>query len=298
MRGAARAAPFSFDRPLHLRKRAMATYAIGDVQGCYQALQRLLDLIRFDAAEDRLWFVGDLVNRGPDSLAALRFVQSLGEVALTLLGNHDLHLLAVAEGFARLKRDDTLDDILAAPDRDDLLDWLRHRPLMHYEAGCAMVHAGLLPAWSVTRALELAQEVEAQLRAPSYRSFLAKMYGNQPDRWDERLTGHDRLRIIVNAMTRMRVCTADGILEFAHKGKPAGMPAGYLPWFAVPGRRSRDTTVIFGHWSALGLVEEPNLYGLDTGCLWGRELTALRLDDRRLFQVDCRPPGKEKGRGR
>jgi bis(5'-nucleosyl)-tetraphosphatase (symmetrical) len=265
----------------------MATYAIGDLQGCYEPLQRLLDHIRFDPGRDRLWLVGDIVNRGPDSLATLRYVQSLGESALTLLGNHDLHLLTVAEGFAKLKRDDTLDDILAAPDREALLEWLRQRPLMHYEAGYAMVHAGLLPSWSVTRALELAAEVEAALRASSYRSFLARMYGNRPDRWDEGLTGHDRLRVIVNAMTRMRVCTADGAMEFVHKGKPGGLPKGYMPWFAVPNRRSLDTPVIFGHWSALGLVLEPNVAGLDTGCLWGRQLTALRLDDRQLFQVAC-----------
>jgi bis(5'-nucleosyl)-tetraphosphatase (symmetrical) len=266
----------------------MATYAIGDLQGCYEPLQRLLDRIRFDAARDRLWLVGDLVNRGPDSLATLRCVHALGEAALTLLGNHDLHLLAVAEGFAKLKRDDTLEDVLTAPDREVLLEWLRHQPLMHYEAGYAMVHAGLLPSWSVTHALELAAEVEAALRASNYRSFLARMYGNQPARWDEDLTGHDRLRVIVNAMTRMRVCTADGTMEFAHKGKPGGMPKGYLPWFAVPDRRSLDTTVIFGHWSALGLVLEPNVVGLDTGCVWGRQLTALRLEDRQLFQVECR----------
>ena len=266
----------------------MATYAIGDLQGCYEPLQRLLDRIRFDAARDRLWLVGDIVNRGPDSLATLRCVHSLGEAALTLLGNHDLHLLAVAEGFAKLKRDDTLEDVLTAPDREVLLEWLRQQPLMHYEAGYAMVHAGLLPSWSVTRALELAAEVEAALRASNYRSFLARMYGNQPGRWDEDLTGYDRLRVIVNAMTRMRVCTMDGTMEFAHKGKPGGMPKGYLPWFAVPNRRSLDTTVIFGHWSALGLVLEPNVVGLDTGCVWGRQLTALRLEDRQLFQVGCK----------
>lgn len=273
----------------------MATYAVGDVQGCFEPLQRLLDQVRFDPLRDRLWLVGDLVNRGPDSLATLRYVQSLGDAAIAILGNHDLHLLAVAEGFAKLRRDDTLDDLLTAPDRDELLEWLRHRPLMHYDSGYAMVHAGLLPAWSVTRALELAAEVEAALRAPTFRSFLGAMYGNQPERWDERLTGYDRLRVVVNAMTRMRVCTADGAMEFEHKGRPAGMPKGYLPWFAVPGRRSRDSTLIFGHWSSLGLVQEANLYGLDSGCLWGRKLSALRLDDRHLFQASCRKGG---GHGR
>jgi bis(5'-nucleosyl)-tetraphosphatase (symmetrical) len=276
----------------------MATYAIGDVQGCYEPLQRLLDQVRFDPASDQLWFVGDLVNRGPDSLATLRFVASLGDVAVTILGNHDLHLLCVAEGFEKLKRDDTLEEVLCAPDRDALLDWLRHRPLMHYDAGYAMVHAGLLPSWSVTRALELAGEVEAQLHAATYRSFLARMYGNQPDRWDERLTGFERLRVIVNAMTRMRVCTVDGVMEFAHKGKPSGLPDGYMPWFAVPRRASRETALIFGHWSALGLVLQPNLFGLDTGCLWGRKLSALRLDDRKLFQVSCRQRVQAKARAR
>jgi len=275
----------------------MATYAIGDIQGCFEPLQRLLDEVRFDGGSDRLWLVGDLVNRGPDSLATLRFVRSLGEAAVVALGNHDLHLLAVAEGYEKLKREDTLQDVLDAPDRDALLDWLRQCPLMHFEGGWAMVHAGLLPAWSVSRALELAAEVEAALRAPTYRSFLARMYGNHPERWSDALAGHDRLRVIVNAMTRMRLCTAEGEMEFAHKGRPKQLPAGYLPWFDVPERRSRDTPLIFGHWSALGLIKRPDLFGLDTGCLWGRRLTALRLEDRRLFQVRCRD-AKAPGRAR
>jgi bis(5'-nucleosyl)-tetraphosphatase (symmetrical) len=275
----------------------MATYAIGDIQGCFEPLQRLLDEVGFDAGSDRLWLTGDLVNRGPDSLATLRFVRSLGESAVLALGNHDLHLLAVAEGCEKLKREDRLQDVLDAPDRDVLLDWLRHCPLMHFEGGWAMVHAGLLPGWSVSRALELAAEVEAALRAPTYRSFLARMYGNHPERWNEALAGHDRLRVIVNAMTRMRLCTAEGEMEFTHKGRPKQLPAGYLPWFDVPERRSRDTPLIFGHWSALGLIKRPDLFGLDTGCLWGRRLTALRLEDRRLFQVRCRSV-KAPGRAR
>jgi len=266
----------------------MATYAIGDVQGCFGALQRLLDRIGFDEQRDRLWFVGDLVNRGPDSLATLRFVHSLGDVATVVLGNHDLHLLAVAEGLEKLKRDDTLEDVLAAPDREPLLDWLRHLPLMHFEDGYAMVHAGLLPDWSVSRALELAAEVEAALQASSYRSFLGRMYGNRPARWSEDLAGFDRLRVIVNAMTRLRVCTGDGAMEFSHKGRPEKLPPGYVPWFQMAGRRSQDTPVIFGHWSALGPLSLPNLFALDTGCLWGRRLTALRLEDRKLFQTSCR----------
>jgi len=266
----------------------MATYAIGDSQGCVQALQRLLDEIRFDASRDRLWLVGDLVNRGPDSLATLRFVMALGDCAVVVLGNHDLHLLTVAEGLEKLRRDDTLEEVLAAPDREELLAWLRHRPLMHYEGEFAMVHAGLLPPWSISRALELAAEVETALRSESYRSFLAKMYGNRPARWTEALTGYDRLRVVVNAMTRLRLCTADGTMEFDHKGQLKSLPEGYVPWFEAPNRRSQDTPIICGHWSALGLLARDNLVALDTGCLWGRRLTALRLEDRKIFQISCR----------
>ena len=266
----------------------MATYAIGDIQGCFQGLQLLLDKIGFDLLSDRLWLVGDLVNRGPDSLATLRFVRGLGERAVAVLGNHDLHLLTVAEGLEKLRRDDTVEDVLAAPDREDLLAWLRHRPLMHYEDGIAMVHAGLLPSWSVSRALELAAEVEAKLRSEGYRSFLAKMYGNRPDRWNESLTGYDRLRVIVNAMTRLRLCSTDGAMEFGHKGQFKALPSGYVPWFAASGRRSADTPIICGHWSALGLQASDNLFALDTGCLWGRRLTALRIEDRKIFQISCR----------
>jgi bis(5'-nucleosyl)-tetraphosphatase (symmetrical) len=266
----------------------MATYAIGDVQGCLRSLQRLLGEIAFDERRDRLWFVGDLVNRGPDSLATLRFVRALGARATTILGNHDLHLLAVAEGLEKGRREDTFDEVLAAPDRNELLEWLRHRPLMHVEGGFAMVHAGLLPAWSVQRAAALAAEVESALQAASYRSFLAAMYGNRPARWDEWLTGFERLRVIVNALTRLRLCTADGEMEFRHTGRPKALPGGFMPWFEVPGRRSLDTPVIFGHWSALGTLNRPNLFALDTGCVWGRCLSALRLEDRRLFQVSCR----------
>jgi bis(5'-nucleosyl)-tetraphosphatase (symmetrical) len=207
----------------------MATYAIGDIQGCFEPLQRLLDEVGFDAGSDRLWLTGDLVNRGPDSLATLRFVRSLGESAVLTLGNHDLHLLAVAEGCEKLKREDRLQDVLDAPDRDALLDWLRHCPLMHFEGGWAMVHAGLLPAWSVSRALELAAEVEAALRAPTYRSFLARMYGNHPERWNEALTGI-RLRVTVNAGGC--AATAEG-MEFTHKGHHSRR--GLSPWFNVPG---------------------------------------------------------------
>jgi bis(5'-nucleosyl)-tetraphosphatase (symmetrical) len=275
----------------------MPTYAIGDVQGCFQPLCSLLEQIEFDAARDRLWFVGDLVNRGPDSLATLRFVKGLGHAAVCVLGNHDLHLVAVAEGHAKLRKDDTLEPTLEAPDRDGLLAWLRSRPLMHAEGEFAMVHAGLLPAWTISRALDLAHEVEEELRAPTYGSLLARMYGNEPSRWRDNLAGYARLRVIVNAMTRMRVCTRDGSMDLRYKGDSAELPAGLLPWFAVPARASRGSTVIFGHWSALGLVLEPDVIGLDTGCLWGRKLSALRLEDLRLFQLSCRDaaaPGQQR----
>jgi bis(5'-nucleosyl)-tetraphosphatase (symmetrical) len=265
----------------------MATYAIGDVQGCFASLKGLLERIAFDAGRDRLWFVGDLVNRGPDSLATLRFVKSLGEAAVCVLGNHDLHLMAVAAGCGGLREQDTLHATLDAPDAAELIDWLRRRPLMHAENGYAMVHAGLLPSWTVPRALELANEVEEKLRAPGYDSVLARMYGDEPDRWKDALRGDERRRVVINAMTRMRVCTMKGVMRLRYKGDGKELPSGVLPWFAVPGRASRATPIIFGHWSALDLVLEPNVIGLDTGCLWGRKLSALRLEDRRLFQFSC-----------
>lgn len=265
----------------------MATYAIGDLQGCYDQLLRLLEKLRFDPAQDRLWFVGDLVNRGHGSLECLRFVKGLGDRAVTVLGNHDLHLLSVAEGHAQQHHSDTLARVLAAPDRDELLAWLRHRPMIHVEGQFALLHAGLLPDWSVEQASKLAREVEAALRAPSYHEFLAVMYGNRPDRWEDELTGFARLRVIVNVLTRLRFCTADGRMEFGAKGELASAPRGYLPWFDVPGRASAGHTIVCGHWSAIGLKYEPNLLAIDTGCLWGRELTAVRLEDRALFQVAC-----------
>jgi len=265
----------------------MATYAIGDIQGCYRSLLELLASFRFDADRDELWFVGDLVNRGPDSLKTLRFVRQLGARAVCVLGNHDLHLIAVAAGQARLRHGDTLDEVLQAPDRDELLDWLRQRPLLHRHDAYAMVHAGLLPQWSVGDALAVAQEVEAVLRGPDYHALLAHMYGNDPDHWEPSLTGFARWRVIVNAMTRMRVCSLQGRMVLSFVGEPKDAPPDMLPWFEVPGRASRGTRVIFGHWSAQGLVMQPDVVGLDTGCLWGRQLSALRLDDRRLFQVSC-----------
>ena len=265
----------------------MATYAIGDIQGCYSTFRRMLDQLRFDPARDRLWLVGDLVNRGPQSLAVLRFVKNLGARAVTVLGNHDLHLLVVAAGHVKQHQGDTLNAILRAPDRDELLDWLRRQKMMHAAGRYAMVHAGLLPQWSIPKALTLAREVETALRSDDYGEFLRHMYGNQPDRWRDNLSGFDRLRVITNALTRLRLCTVTGRMEFTHKGRPVDLPRGYQPWFNVPRRRNRATTVIFGHWAALGLYMDSNVAGLDTGCVWGRTLTALRLADRRIFQCDA-----------
>jgi bis(5'-nucleosyl)-tetraphosphatase (symmetrical) len=265
----------------------LATIAIGDVQGCYDQLMRLLERAGFDERRDVLWFVGDLVNRGPQSLETLRFVKGLGARAVALLGNHDLNLLAVATGVRKPHRGDTNDGILAAPDREELLTWLRHRSMMHASGGYAMVHAGLLPQWSIGQALALAREVEAALQAPDHREFLKRMYGNEPLRWRDDLSGYDRLRIIVNAMTRMRLAAADGTLELDHKLGLDTAPAGYFPWYDVPGRASRGTPIVFGHWAALGLVMREDAVCLDSGCVWGRALSALRLEDRKLFQLDC-----------
>jgi len=268
----------------------MAIYAVGDIQGCHAELVQMLDQVAFDQAADRLWLVGDLVNRGPGSLEVLRLVKSLGDSAITVLGNHDLHLLAVAEGAAELDRNDTLDEILAAPDREELLHWLRNQRLLHAQDGFVLVHAGLLPQWSVEQAASLAHEVEEALRGDDYTTVLERMYGNAPHRWDDELSGYKRLRVIVNAFTRMRICTKDGEMEFRFKGELENIPPGYLPWFDVPRRASRDATVIVGHWSALGLQLRKNVIALDTGCLWGGPMSAIRLEDRKLFQVRCSNP--------
>jgi bis(5'-nucleosyl)-tetraphosphatase (symmetrical) len=265
----------------------MSTYAVGDVQGCYDELRRLLDNVRFDPAADTLWLVGDLVNRGPKSVETMRFVRSLGDRAVTVLGNHDLHLLVVAAGVRKPHRGDTIDEILAAPDRDELLDWLRRRKLMHVESGYAMVHAGLLPQWTIAQALALAGEVEAALQGPGYDALMRTMYGNEPAAWSEDLTGDDRLRVIINAMTRLRLCDAAGRMDFSHKEGLEHAPAGYLPWFEVPGRKSAGTPIVCGHWAALGLLLKDDLLSIDSGCVWGRELSAVRLEDRRLAQCDC-----------
>lgn len=271
----------------------MATYAIGDIQGCHHSLQRLLEHIHFGPVQDRLWLVGDLVNRGAGSLQVLRWLANCQaqhpSSIIAILGNHDLHALAVAQGLVQPHGSDTLQHLLEAPDSDQLMNWLRHQHLAYAEDRYLMVHAGLLPQWDARIAIALAQEVEHALQAAKYGNFLAQMYGNQPDHWTHDLSGMDRLRVIVNAMTRMRICTPSGTMELGFKGRPEDIPAGYLPWFEIRGRKSADMVVICGHWSALGLYQHNNIYALDTGCVWGGKLTALRLEDRHVFQVACDP---------
>ncbi|OGI37410.1 MAG: bis(5'-nucleosyl)-tetraphosphatase (symmetrical) [Candidatus Muproteobacteria bacterium RBG_16_64_10] len=268
----------------------MAVWAIGDIQGCYQPLDRLLKQIRFDTSRDTLWFTGDLVNRGPDSLRVLRFVRGLGDRAITVLGNHDLHLLAVDAGQPARRRD-TFDEVLRAPDRRALVDWLRQQPLLHHDHGLGytMVHAGLLPGWTLDDAARLAAEAEAVLKDARLNDFVAHMYGNLPDRWSEQLHGHDRTRVIINAFTRLRYCDLDGGMDLHQKGAPGSQPADLLPWFAVPKRRNRDLRVVFGHWSTLGRYSDHGVIGLDSGCVWGVELTAVRLDTREpeFVSVPC-----------
>ena len=270
----------------------MATYAIGDVQGCFDELKALLKKCGYSKTKDRLWFVGDLVNRGPKSREVLRFVRDLGERAVVVLGNHDLHLITQYEGFERRRKDDTFGDVLEADDAKELIDWLRVRPMMHVADEYAMVHAGLLPKWSITKAVGLAREVEAALRATDYREFLKHMYGSKPEEWSESLQDWDRLRVIVNAMTRMRFCTRRGKMEFHAKG--AKPPPGYLPWYET--RPAKEAPIVFGHWSQLGLRVDPRATCLDSGCVWGGSLSALRLEDRALYQVGCagyQAPGGE-----
>jgi bis(5'-nucleosyl)-tetraphosphatase (symmetrical) len=266
----------------------MSIYAIGDVQGCHQQVLALVNRVRAESPDPTFIFVGDLVNRGPRSLDTLRFIHGLGGGAKVLLGNHDLHLLALAHGIRKSRRSDTLDDILAAPDRGRLLDWLRRQPLAHFECGHLLVHAGVLPQWSVEQTLRLANEVSTVLSGPDWLMFLRQMYGDAPAQWNDALQGMDRLRCIVNALTRIRFCQADGTMVFntAEDGG-ADAPSGYMPWFDVPGRRTAGTPLVFGHWSTLGLTIRENLIGLDTGCVWGGKLTAVRLADHALCQVDC-----------
>jgi bis(5'-nucleosyl)-tetraphosphatase (symmetrical) len=270
----------------------MAIFAVGDIQGCYDDLRRLLDRLDFNPAEDRLWLTGDLVNRGPKSLETLRFVKGLGERAICVLGNHDLHLLAVAAGHATLRPSDTLDAILAAQDRDDLLAWLRTRPLLYHDGalGYTLVHAGLPPQWDLTTAQACARELEAVLCGPDAAEFFTHMYGDQPDRWSPKLSGMARLRFIVNCFTRLRFVGPEGQLDLKHKGKPGSQSAGFVPWFEAPARASASLHVLFGHWSTLGEVTGQTVYALDTGCVWGGRLSALRLDgddSGAWYSVDC-----------
>lgn len=265
----------------------MTRYAIGDVQGCEQELRALLKKVSFSADRDRLWFVGDLVNRGPRSLETLRLVHALRDNAVIVLGNHDLHLLALACGAHRRRKSDTLDAVLAASDRDSLLAWLGGCPLAYAEGADLMVHAGIVPQWSVATTLELSEEVGAALREDPPALF-THMYGDEPERWDARLSGYERLRFTINVLTRMRLCTADGRIDVALKGAPPEPPSLLRPWFEQPARQSRTARVIFGHWSALGLVQRAGIVGLDTGCVWGGALTAYDLDAPRApLSVPC-----------
>ncbi|MDL1871803.1 symmetrical bis(5'-nucleosyl)-tetraphosphatase [Deltaproteobacteria bacterium PRO3] len=265
----------------------MSTYAIGDIQGCFLTLQRLLERIAFDPARDRLWLVGDLVNRGPRSLEVLRWARGLGESVVAVLGNHDLHLLARAAGVTHARRRDSLEQVLQAADREDLLDWLRHRPLLHREGDHALVHGGLDPSWTLEESEGLAREAEAALRGPRGREALAAVYAGRPERWEGSATGTQRLQSTLHILTRIRVCHPDGRIDFAFKGEPEAAPEGFLPWYEIPGRKSRGATLVFGHWAALGLRLMPGALALDSGCAWGRELSALRLEDRAVFQQPC-----------
>jgi len=263
----------------------MARYVVGDIQGCFDSLSALLERVDFSPEADELWCVGDLVNRGPKSLETLRFIRALGQRAHIVLGNHDLYLLMVAAGFRKRGKDDTLQPVLDAPDADGLLEWLAAQPLVHVDGAHAMVHAGLLPQWDVPKAKALSDEVSAVLCSPERNRFLADLAGNSPAQWDDALRGQDRLRCIVNAMTRMRFCGADGKMEFRYKGTPEDAPSGAIPWFELPGRRHGPYLLMMGHWSALGLRQMAGVISLDTGCVWGDRLTAYRLEDGRIFQV-------------
>jgi bis(5'-nucleosyl)-tetraphosphatase (symmetrical) len=274
----------------------MAVYAIGDIQGCYDELRALLDKLKFDPDNDQLWLCGDLVNRGPKSLQSLRFIKSIEQAVVTVLGNHDLHLLAIAEGLAKT-RDPGLHELLQASDADELLGWLRHRPLLHYDPGhdYCLVHAGIYPRWTLTQAQQHARELETVLRGSDYHEFLNHMYGDQPVLWSEQLTGWERLRFICNSFTRMRYCRIDGSLELHAKGTPEKPPDACYAWFQWPQREAIDTTILFGHWSTLGLHREGNVHSLDTGCVWGGQLTAYELgktaDAHTVYQCpeSCQP---------
>ncbi len=258
----------------------MAVYAVGDLQGCAAEFDQLLDALGFDPAVDRLWLTGDLVNRGDDSLGALRRVHALGDACLTVLGNHDFHLLAVAAGAIQARRQDTLDAVLAADDRMALIDWLRHRPLLHVDAALdyALVHAGIPPDWTLDDARRLAGEVEDALRGPRWARFVGKLYSAPPPAWRDEMSRKARRRFTVAALTRLRYCDAAGQPDFRVSAAPGTQPAGLEPWFDVPSRRTARTRVVFGHWSTLGFLDRPDVLALDTGCVWGGRLTAVRLD--------------------
>lgn len=275
----------------------MAIYAIGDIQGCFDDLLRLVELIDFNPVTDKLWFVGDLVNRGPKSLQTLRYVKSLGSSAITVLGNHDLHLLAAAYGNDKhFKSDSDLINILQADDRDELIDWLRWRPMLHHDAelNVTMIHAGLPPQWDLATAQACAMELEAVLRGTRYRDYFKHMYGNQPDIWRPGLKGIERLRFITNCLSRMRFCDADGRLDHKAKGNADNPPKGLYPWYTVPKRKTADERIVFGHWSTLGYYEGHNVYAIDSGCLWGGRLTALRLDTTPFQPIHLDCPGTRK----
>ncbi|WP_287810275.1 symmetrical bis(5'-nucleosyl)-tetraphosphatase [Pseudomonas sp.] len=277
----------------------MAVYAVGDLQGCLQPLKCLLERVQFNAEHDRLWLVGDLVNRGPESLETLRFLYHMRNSLVCVLGNHDLHLLAAGCNVERLKKSDTLREILDAPDAPQLLDWLRQQKLMHYDEqrNVALVHAGIPPQWSLKKALRCAAEVEQALRDDNlFKPFLDGMYGNEPAKWSNGLTGIDRLRVITNYFTRMRFCTAQGKLELKGKEGADSAPPGYAPWFSYPGRKTREVRIIFGHWAALeGRCNAPWVHALDTGCVWGGSMTLMNVDTGERFGCDCDEHGHIRG---
>ena len=265
----------------------MATYAIGDLQGCLTEFKSLLEIIGFNSNKDRLWLVGDVVNRGPDSLETLKFLMDISKNVTMVLGNHDLHLIKLVANNEKASEKDTLGKTLKSEDISKITDWLRKKPLFYFEEDYSMVHAGLLPQWDIAQVKILAKEVETHLAGDNWRSFLKNIYGNTPDSWNEQLENHERWRVIINALTRLRVCTVTGKMNFTFKGNLNNLPQGYMPWFNVPTRKSKKTTIIFGHWSALGLNIQRNIISLDTGCVWGRSLSAIRLEDRKVFQTSC-----------
>ena len=270
----------------------MAIFAIGDIQGCVMPLEQLLERIEFDPGKDRLWLTGDLVNRGPNSLATLQLIRSFGDCVVSVLGNHDLHFLAVASGVQRPRRGDTLATLMKSPELDEIVDWIRHRPLMHCDNSvkAIMVHAGIYPGWSRKQAMARASEVEAALRSDDYVDFIRSMYGNRPSKWSPDLARKDRLRFIVNTFTRMRYCDRKGNLNLAQKGPPGSQPKRYRPWFEHDGMKCRSWRIVFGHWASLGCHQMGRFISLDSGCVWGERLTAARLDERfyaPMWHIGC-----------